>query len=147
MKVLTTSPRNTVAAHAHLFKTLDCKAIITRDPRPPNLGEILAAYPLQSLTAPTIQELLEIRHPHYPYNKTFDEAKHEPLLAYHSSGSTGMSKVFLWNHDYAASHIKMSQLDPPPGFDSTDQYHTGNRVFFMLPPFHVSTTTRTFTAW
>jgi hypothetical protein len=71
-----------VAAHTHLFKLLDCKAIITRDPKPPNLGEILTAYSLQALTAPSIEELLEIRYPHYPYNKTFEEAKHEPLLAY-----------------------------------------------------------------
>jgi hypothetical protein len=143
-KILTTSPGNTVAAHTHLFKLLDCKAIITGEPPPPNLREIYTAYPLQTLTAPSIQELLEIRYPHYPYNKTFEEAKHELLLAYHSSGSTGISKIYAWNHDYAATHIRMSQLEPPPGFDSTDQYHTGNRVFFILPPFHVSITTYAF---
>jgi acyl-CoA synthetase (AMP-forming)/AMP-acid ligase II len=139
-KILTTSPRNTVAANTHIFKLLDCKATITEDP---NLGEILTAYPLLALTTPSVQELLEIRYPHYPYNKSFEEAKHEPLLAYHSAGSTGMPKVYVWNHDYAATHIKMSQLEPPPGFESTDQYHTENRVFFMLPPFHVSTSTYT----
>jgi hypothetical protein len=35
-------------------------------------------------------------------NKRFEEAKHESLLAYHSSSSTGMPKIYVWNHDYAA---------------------------------------------
>jgi hypothetical protein len=133
-----------VTAHTHLFKLLDCKAIITGDLNLSSLEEVLLAYPLQALIAPTIQELLEIRYPHYLYNKTFEEAKHDDFLAYHSSGSTGMPRIYVWNHDYAATLIRMSQLEPPPGFDSTDQYHTGNRVFIMLPDFHVSTTTYIF---
>jgi hypothetical protein len=119
-KIVTTSPRNTVAAHTHLFKLLDRKAIITGDPPPPNLGEIFRAYPLQALTAPSIQELLEIRYPHYPYSKTFEEAKHEPFFAYQSLGLIGMPKIYVWNPDYAATHIRMSQLEPPPGFDLTN---------------------------
>lgn len=40
----------------------------------------------------SLNEMLQISEDtkHYPYNKTFEEAKNEPCLILHSSGSTGM---------------------------------------------------------
>ena len=46
---------------------------------------------LQCVQIPTLDDLL--RHdrlePYFPYNKSFDEAKNDPVLILHSSGSTG----------------------------------------------------------
>lgn len=36
--------------------------------------------------------------PHYPFTKTFEEAKHEPFAVIHTSGSTGMPKPVIATH-------------------------------------------------
>jgi acyl-coenzyme A synthetase/AMP-(fatty) acid ligase len=131
------SPRNSVAAHSHLLKSLDCKSLITPDPTSPLIAGILAAHPLIVLKIPGIHELLDEKSRAYPYTKTFEEAKNEPLVALHTSGSTGMPKPIVWTHEWAAAYYNMIQLDPPAGYESQDRLFQGNRVFFLFPPFHV----------
>ncbi|RFU34116.1 hypothetical protein B7463_g2194, partial [Scytalidium lignicola] len=114
------------------------KTIIVPNPQPPVITRILAAHPLQEVRAPTITELLDKAHPRYPYNRTFEEAKDEPLIVFHTSGSTGMPKPVIWSHDFAASYIKSIQIDPPEGFESQEKLFQCNRVFFLLPPFHAA---------
>ena len=78
---------------------------------------------------------------HYPYNKSFEEAAHDPFIVIHTSGSTGLPKPITLYHGGLATvdaHRLMPPLDiygaliiPPPGQGST-------RIFASLPPFHVS---------
>lgn len=53
--------------------------------------------PLQSLVpsatsdaVPSLQVMLDSKPDPYHYNKTFDEARHDPIAVLHSSGSTGV---------------------------------------------------------
>ena len=39
----------------------------------------------------------------YLYEKTFEEAKHDPIVISHTSGTTGMPKPFIWTHAIAAT--------------------------------------------
>lgn len=100
---------------------------------------VLAAYPLRVLKVPGIHELLAGKPRPYPYTKIFEQAKNEPLVALHTSGSTGMPKPIVWTHEWAAAYYNMIQLDPPVGYESQDRLFQANRVFFLFPPFHVST--------
>ncbi|TVY81492.1 Non-canonical non-ribosomal peptide synthetase FUB8 [Lachnellula suecica] len=127
-------PRNSVAAHAHLFKSLDCKTSIVPDPTSLMIKGVLAAHPLNVLTAPSLHELLDGSSRPYPYSKSFHEAKHEPLLVLHTSGSTGLPKPIIWSHDYVAAYCNMSQLDPPAGYESQDKLAQHNRSlsYFLL---------------
>ena len=136
--MLLTSPRNSIPAHINLFKLLDCTTILTPSPQPMTVSALIAAHQLRVCPVPTIEELLDNRYPHYPYDKSFEKAKNEPILAFHTSGSTGLPKPVIWSHDYAVTYLKAIQLDPPPGFESQDRIFQANRMFFMLPPFHVS---------
>ena len=136
--MLLTSPRNSVPAHINLFKLTDCTIMLTPTPQPLTIPALTAAHELRVFSVPTFDELLDRRHPHYPYNKSFEQANHEPLLAFHTSGSTGLPKPVVWSHAYAATYLKAIRLDPPQGFESQDRLFQANRMFFMLPPFHVS---------
>lgn len=133
-----TSPRNSIPAHIHLFNCLGCQTMLTSSPVPPVVNAIAGAHPLKVLEIPSVHDLLHKKYPQYPYNKTFEEAKDEPLLALHTSGTTGIPKPLVWTHGWAAGFQMWSQMDPPEGFESRDRYYQGNRLFPLLPAFHVS---------
>jgi acyl-CoA synthetase (AMP-forming)/AMP-acid ligase II len=132
-----TSPRNSIPAHSHLFNRLECKTLLTSSPTPPVVSAIVGAHPLKVLEVPSVQDLLHKKYAHYPYTKTFEEAKFDPLIALHTSGSTGMPKPIVWTQDWAAAFQMWSQMDPPEGLESRDKFYQGNRLFPLLPPFHV----------
>lgn len=129
-----------MSAQLHLLQTADCKVLITPVQRPPAISAIVSAQKkeLRVLEIPTVDELLNTHARHFPYNKSFDQARQDPLTVMHTSGSTGFPKPITWTHDFAAAYAKQLQLDPPPGFESIDKLYEGNRVFVMFPPFHVS---------
>jgi len=135
--MLFTSPRNSIPAHGKLFESLDSCILITSSPRPPVVNAIVSAHPLRVLEVPSLQELLNTTYPHYPYNKTFLEAKNEPLVVLHTSGTTGFPKPVIWTHDWAAAYQKWNMPDAPEGYTSRDKLFQGNRMISLLPPFHV----------
>ena len=113
--MLLTSPRNSVPAHINLFTLLDCTVLLVPNPQPPTISALTAAHKLRVAGVSNLDELISKRHPYCPYTKNFDEASHEPLLAFHKSGSTGLPKPIVWSHAFAAAYIKMTHLDPPSG--------------------------------
>ena len=102
------------------------------------MNAILDARGLRVLEAPSVEELLSNSHPLFPFDKTFEGARSEPLVLPHTSGTTALPKPNFWTHDFAASYIVMAQLDPPEDFENLDRLWQGNRLFSTLPPFHVS---------
>lgn len=40
-------------------------------------------------TVPSFQVMFENQADHYPYEKSFEEARNDPIVVLHSSGSTG----------------------------------------------------------
>ncbi|KAH8799324.1 hypothetical protein F5884DRAFT_758350 [Xylogone sp. PMI_703] len=141
-KIFVPSPRNHIAAHLDLFENLDCKTIIAANPRPLIVSEIVSStaptIPLRVLDAPTLEELLGAKHGEYPYAKSFEEARHDPFVVFHTSGSTGMPKPIVWSHDFVAEYIRSTQMNPPKGFEMQTRLFQGSRIFFLLPPFHAA---------
>jgi acyl-coenzyme A synthetase/AMP-(fatty) acid ligase len=90
------SPRNSIAAQKHLLEHLETCALVTTDPEPVSVSSILREYPIDVIRIPSLDELLCSQDvPPYAYNKTFKEARHEPLFVLHTSGSTGKHAVRL----------------------------------------------------
>lgn len=73
---------------------------------------ILKARPLQVLDSPCLDQLLTTAYPHYHFRKSFAEARNEPLVVVHTSGTTAVPKPIVYSHDFAASYIQWSQLEP-----------------------------------
>lgn len=42
---------------------------------------------------PNLDELFEVEAPHYEYSKSFEEARNDPFVSLHTSGSTGTPDV------------------------------------------------------
>ena len=97
--MLFTSPRYSALAQVKLMKDTDCVTLLVPSTRPPVTNTILEAYEMRVYQIPELQDLLDPDHPHYPYEKTFDEARDKPLVALHTSGTTGFPKPVIWTHD------------------------------------------------
>ncbi len=63
--------------------------MVTTSPEPASVKNIRASHPLRIIHVPGLAELLAGNYPHYSYVMIYEEAKHEPLVALHTSGSTG----------------------------------------------------------
>ncbi|KAL8841961.1 MAG: hypothetical protein Q9176_002898 [Flavoplaca citrina] len=136
-KILVISPRNTVHDHISLLEETQCRVILTpATPRSPAVRDILEVNALRVLDSPSLEELLGNSYHHYPYRKTFVEARDEPILVVHTSGTTATPKPIVFTHDFVASFIQLSQLAPPPGFESQVALCQSNRFFIALPFFH-----------
>lgn len=112
--------------------------LITTDPEPPYVKPLTDTLELQKIIVPSVDELLTTEYEHFPFNKTFEQARDEPLVSLHTSGTTGLPKPIIYTHDFAASYTRMIQLEPPSGFETFEREYQGTRVFVLLPPFHVS---------
>lgn len=62
----------------------------------PMMKPLRALIPTASFDAvPSLQVMLDSKPDHYPYAKSFEEARHDPIVVLHSSGSTGKMKCVL----------------------------------------------------
>lgn len=137
-KVLLASPRNSIPAHVNLFNLLDCKIMVTPNPRPQAVTAITSSHNIRVLEIPTLEELLSTEYPHYPYEKTFEDAQKEPLVVLHTSGTTGFPKPIIWTHEFAASWLEWFRMEAPPGHINTHTMWSPGRLFFTFPPFHAA---------
>ena len=154
--MLWTSPLNSLAAHTNLFKQLGCNALATTSPEPASVKNIRASHSIRLIQVPSLAELIAGKYPHYSYQKTYEEAKHEPLAALHTSGSTGevysyvlskyapliakllgLPKPLIYTHEFGYTYVNLIKSPPPNGFQSANALFQGNRVLQVLPPFHV----------
>jgi thioester reductase-like protein len=131
-----TSPRNSVAAHVKLFDRLKCTRLLSPEPKPAAVSAILEAHSMQHVAVPSVEDLLDKKHLHYVYGKTFNEARSEPFMVIHTSGSTGFPKPLIYTHETAARNMSMLAQDPPAGIRSMDRLVQGKRVLNCFPPFH-----------
>lgn len=139
--MLFTSPRYSVPAQSTLIKSLGCRKMLSPKTQSSVADEIIKTCDLEVYRVPELDELLNQVYPHFKLDKTFDDAKSEPLVALHTSGTTGLPRPVIWTHDWAASFAEERILAPPPGFDHSDRLQTGKRILNMFPCFHVSKTT------
>ena len=132
------SPGYSIAGLAVLLDELKCKTILAPSTSPSIVPAFLTIHPLKLVNVPEIEELLAKEHPHFAFEKSFKNARQEPLVVLHTSGTTSHPKPVLWTHDYAASFIQQNHWEPPPGKESVSEICDGNRLIPMLPAYHVS---------
>ena len=134
------SPRNSIEGVLSLLNSTKCQLLLS--PPETKVDHILEKYPIHHQDVRSFDEwLAQESVPHYPYEKSFDEAANDPFIVIHTSGSTGLPKPITLRHGGLATadaHHVMPTSDGygPEVILSERQGHP--RIFASLPPFHVS---------
>ncbi|GAB1312341.1 Male sterility, NAD-binding [Madurella fahalii] len=140
-KAFLPSPRNSTVAQKDLLTRLECRVLATTDPEPPFVSSILRDYHVQTVVRiPPLEALLhESDHASlYPYDKSFDVARHDPVLVLHTSGSTGIPKPMIYTNEFVWRIYKANTLPAPPGTTRVDDYFLRGEFFSFLPAFHIA---------
>lgn len=150
-KVLFSSPVNSKEVHLALMEQIGCGAVFSAVGV--HVGDILKERPAKHVVIPELDDLLEAEKvPHWPYTKTYEEAKHDPYLVLHTSGTTGMpvsllenvtrvrpsltfpsQRTVVWNHRIMATQDYQLLLDDIAGRKHCLLLsHPGHGVRFLL---------------
>ncbi|KAI0412489.1 hypothetical protein F5X98DRAFT_354643 [Xylaria grammica] len=133
------SPRNSLDIHLHLLEATGCEIFLLPPNFPlPVIPQILAARPMRTLEIPGIQHWLDdgTDVPPFPYTKAFGEAKSDPFVILHTSGSTGLPKPITLTHGTVApmdAFTALPSLGQQPSFPALC---AGTRVYLGVPFFH-----------
>ncbi len=135
-KMFFPSPRNSIEAYVSLLDETACTHFIVPAEEPPIVATILQKRPLPKLNIPDLEVLLDGSPvDEVVLHKTFDEARMEPFLILHTSGSTGIPKAITIRHGYTTT------MDAYQRFKEGSEVvrRAGSRrVFNPFPPFHMA---------
>lgn len=77
--------------------------------------------------------------PHFPYNKTFEEAEWDPFSVLHTSGSTGLPKPIIIRQGMVAIADALQSLPTWKGEKvATAAWAEAKRIFVPMPLFHMA---------
>ncbi|KIL93894.1 hypothetical protein FAVG1_02456 [Fusarium avenaceum] len=133
-KPLLLAPRNTPEASLSLLEQTNCSTILLPPVFPlPVIGELVHKHRMNVLEIPALQHWLEDGPDKpYPFDKTFEEARTDPIVVLQTSGSTGMPKPITITHGtFAAidSYLEVPSLAYP-------NMCTGSRLYVAFPVCH-----------
>jgi thioester reductase-like protein len=134
------SPRNSTSALLDLLDQADCGIFLTPADAPLYsnlLMSVLLERPMQTLDLPDLTYFLDINPGMKPdlWNRTFEDAKHDPLAVFHTSGSTGVPKLIIMNHGAVAALDAFGSLT---GQMIQSDTYKGKRTLLLFPMFHAS---------
>lgn len=134
------SPRNSDEAHIALLASLECSKMIKTSPGPTGVP-IVESVTSENLMIPTLDELLDLDPKHVRvvhHQKSFDDAKTDPIFVLHTSGSTGIPKPLTYTNEYVARMYNAQALIPPLGFENVNKQLQSGACLVTLPPFHIA---------
>lgn len=139
-KALFISPRNTVGVQLSLFEATDCNCLYYTESFHATMRPCLEQREMKAVTVPSVEQWLISTAPPFPYAKSFDQARWEPLVVLHTSGSTGTPKPIT---------VRQSNLAITDSFQGLPEYHGGSfvfsewakrsqRIFMPMPMYHAA---------
>ncbi|KAE8557519.1 hypothetical protein EYB25_002226 [Talaromyces marneffei] len=137
-KMLYLSPRNNVAGHLNVLEKSDCNIFLSA--KETRVEHILSQRKMQTAIVPELEELLdETSAPTYPYTKTFEEARKDPCLILHTTGSTGLPKPITWKLEILSTYEAWRTIPSMGEYVSmTEIYQEAHRAYNAMPLFHTS---------
>ncbi|KAI5461942.1 hypothetical protein BGZ63DRAFT_354238 [Mariannaea sp. PMI_226] len=140
-KALLSSARNPLPTHLSMLEKTDCNTLLLHQGfAPPIISHILDSRPTMRVVdiQPMEHWLTDGPDEPYPYLKTFENAKFDPFVVLHTSGSTGIAKPIVQTHATVAALDAFTQL-PMLGLEDTyPAMCAGSRVYLAFPLFHCS---------
>ncbi|KAJ4385533.1 hypothetical protein N0V93_009962 [Gnomoniopsis smithogilvyi] len=136
-QVLFSSQLNTREVHLDLMEQTHCRFLLTA--AGVHVRDIIAekGEEIVHIRIPELDDLLDDSTPAspFPYNKTYEEAAHDPILILHSSGTSGNPKPIVINHAAFASADRFAFLSLTEGADgrarAMEWTHPGKGVHMM----------------
>lgn len=132
------SPTYAVVGLTNLLDRVECKKILTSSKNLDVVTSLSKDSHRGFHEIPSLATLLGEEYLHYSFDKTFENAKSEPLVVVHTSGTTGIPKPLIYSHDWLASWNEQCQANPPEGYTSLESVCHGVELCAMSPPNHVS---------
>ncbi|KAH8881459.1 acetyl-CoA synthetase-like protein [Thozetella sp. PMI_491] len=132
------SPRNSIDGHLAVINACDCKLWALPSQKLGRVDQILEQRPMKVAPLPELLELLDEESvPVYLYHKDFTEARQDPFLVLHTSGSTGLPKPVIVPNGSLATPDAQHLLPPVEGrLTQTQFFLTPRRAYSTFPNFH-----------
>lgn len=134
------SPRNAFSHNIALFNSAACRTLFYTVEMEPLTKVLVDKLPcLNIFQVPSWEEMIESPAEHYPYLKTWEEAKNEKFLIMHTSGSTGAPKAISFTNGYVATFdtyrfVPSLNGRVPSNLSLLDK---GQLTYFGSPMFHM----------
>ncbi|KAF5714611.1 nonribosomal peptide synthetase [Fusarium mundagurra] len=141
-KVLFISPRNTPAVQLSLFEATDCRYLYTTESFKEAMQPCLDQRTMEVATIESIDTLLDVTPKPFPYSRTMEQARWDPLVVLHTSGSTGVPKpVFLKQGIlYALEEVlRLPNYHGSP-YSFKEWAQRASKIFLGLPMYHAGGT-------
>ena len=131
------SPRNRLEIQVALLEKLDCDILMTPKQMSDATRGVLDHRAMRKFILPDLDFFLkdESVQP-YAYTKTWEEARKDPYVVMHSSGTTGTPKILILKQGTVAAHDafqRFTELGEEPWYG---HYWTGKRVLTSFPWVH-----------
>ncbi|KAK7743323.1 putative NRPS-like protein biosynthetic cluster [Diatrype stigma] len=142
-KVLLPSLRNSAWMNASLLEQTKCSNVLYA-PEVETIVEPLLKEreDLRAHKILPLEDLIRSGAKHYPYEKEYEEAKWDPILILHSSGSTGNPKPIHMNHATFAVGDNDRNLPSVPGRVNQNwalwDFPAKENFFSAFPAFHLA---------
>ncbi|KAF4633769.1 hypothetical protein G7Y89_g4340 [Cudoniella acicularis] len=136
-KLFFSSPRNSEEGHLALLDSLQCNKILVSETLPSTVQNIISRREFRTILIPSLRELFTTHPvPSYPYTKTFIQARLDPFVVLHTSGSTGFPKPVVLTHGSITQVDAFLQPRTEGNKPLALSYYSGLRVFVGLGLFH-----------
>ncbi len=132
------SPRNSLQGHLNVLEGVDCRVFLSA--KNTNVEHILSERHMLTCTVPELEKLLDESFVEiYPYTKLFEEARMDPCLVLHTTGSTGLPKPITWKVGILSTYEAWRTIPPMNGYvPTTEIYQQSRRAYTSMPLFHTS---------
>ncbi|KAL1640082.1 hypothetical protein SLS58_007349 [Diplodia intermedia] len=146
-RMLNTSPMGSLEAQAYLANASGCRVFLYAE----DLGGIVPEYvreiPQQvegstTMTVPSFEDLFfgkgDSSQQHYPYEKSWDEARRDEVAIYHTSGSSGFPKLVPYTNEMLARVDTWNLLEDVDGMTTSKEFYANKRIWASIPIFHLA---------
>jgi acyl-CoA synthetase (AMP-forming)/AMP-acid ligase II len=139
-KALFISPRNSVQGQLSLFEATNCNFLFYDKSYQSSVQLWLREREMKLIMVSSANSWLQSTVTPFPYSPTFDDARWDPLVVLHTSGSTGIPKPIVLRQGYFAVADAFHDMPDYQGaqFILKEWMDRGKKIFLSLPMFHIA---------